>query len=265
MLFSEQRLKQQLDTSNKHLRSILKTVSHDIRNYIAGVSGLASLISEDEKPTQEGFESYKELATMMADQSKQMIDFAQEILDIDENGMIKRTRDKQNQQEQCDVGLMVSELLFLNRDFIKDCNVAVATNIATNLPLIQCQKINLRQILENLITNAAKYSKKGGEVKISCQVIDHSDSNYNAEKNNSCRQIYVTIADNGIGMAEKDIKKALDGEGKNIDKSALDKPFDSHGIGLPNVVQAVDKMGALMNIESKKNEGTIVKLWFDCV
>ena len=61
---------------------------------------------------------------------------------------------------------------------------------------------------------------------------------------NNQHQIQITISDTGIGMSEKEIEMALNGDGKNIDKSSLNKPIDSHGLGMPIVKQLIDLLGA---------------------
>ncbi len=143
-------------------------------------------------------------------------------------------------------------MLILNQHFVKDQQVKIITNFQENLPNLRCDRRRFRQVMDNLITNAVKYSKKGGEVKISCQLLDEEGN----------KRIYIAIEDNGIGMSKGDIKNLLEGRGKDLDKSDLDKPIDSHGIGMQIVMQLLEVLGARIEIESEKKKGTLVKLWF---
>ena len=59
-------------------------------------------------------------------------------------------------------------------------------------------------------------------------------------------------------------KMALSGDGHNIDKSALDRSIDSHGLGMPIVKQLVELLAAKMKIESQKKEGTKITICFAC-
>ena len=54
----------------------------------------------------------------------------------------------------------------------------------------------LRSIMQNLITNAIKYSPAGGEIKIDTQVIANS--------------VQVSVIDEGLGIAKKDISKLFE-------------------------------------------------------
>ncbi|MES2677944.1 MAG: response regulator [Pseudomonadota bacterium] len=247
---TEQDLKNQLDIANQKLHSLLKSISHDLRNYVSGISGLAEIIAEDKKLTKENVRQDQQYAQMISKQSVQILSFAKDALNTqsDQLGIIKLDQD-----EDCDIKELIEEMLVLNQQFLKSQQVKITTDFQKDLPILRCDQRRLRQVLDNLITNAVKYSNKGGEVKISGQKVE----------DNQVKQIQITIQDNGIGMTKDDIKAALMGEGKNIDKSDLDKPIDSHGIGMQIVQQVIKAIGAKMEIESEKGQGTIVKLWFN--
>jgi signal transduction histidine kinase len=250
----ETSLRCQLDTANKAKTTLLKSISHDLRNYISGISGLAEIIVEDvsnKKPDQPSEELQAsegqiiDLARLIIKQSDRMLGFTKDILDTDitELGVIKI-----DDEEDCDVKELIEEMLILNQHFVKDQQVKITTNFQENLPNLRCDRRRFRQVIDNLITNAVKYSKKGGEVKIACQFLN--------------KEICIVIEDNGIGMSKEDLKALLEGKGKDLDKSDLDKPIDSHGIGMQIVIQLIEVLGAKMEIESEKRKGTIVKLWF---
>ena len=153
--------------------------------------------------------------------------------------------------EDCDVGDLIKELLVFNQSFIADHQIAFEVSIAENLPKLKTDILRLKQILINLITNAVKYSSKGNKVEI-------------LVSQNQNSQIQITITDQGIGMTKQEIEMALNGQGQDIDKSNLNKPIDSHGLGLPIVKQLVELLGAKMEIESEKEKGTRVLICFSC-
>jgi CheY-like chemotaxis protein len=77
-------------------------------------------------------------------------------------------------------------------------------------------------------------------------------------------QICIEIADQGFGMDKDEIEKYLDGSGKEIDKSiiAQEKEIDSYGIGMPIVFKLVRLHHGKIEVESEKNVGTKVRLYF---
>ena len=62
---------------------------------------------------------------------------------------------------------------------------------STNLTVL-ADKAKIAQVLSNLISNSIKYGRKGGTTRISCH-----------ESNN---RVFINIKDNGIGIADKNIK-----------------------------------------------------------
>ncbi len=238
---------------------LLPQITHDLRNYIGGISGLVEIISQNintylAKQEASGIKpdaNLKEIsqcANMLAPYSNEAMHYVEDLLN---NAQIQSGKFTLRKAEECDVGELVKELLMFNQSFIADHKITAEVNVAENLPKLKTDILRLKQILINLITNAVKYSHQNGKVEISVN-------------QNNQKQIQVIISDSGIGMTKQEIEMALNGYGQNIDKSTLNKPIDSHGLGMPIVKQLVELLGAKMEIESHKGKGTKVAVCFNC-
>lgn len=130
-----------------------------------------------------------------------------------------------------------------SRDFI---NKKIALNIENIDGIIFSDIKWVEFILNQIIVNAIKYSKvKGGIIKI-----------YSVENKNN---IVLNIEDNGVGIIDRDLnrvfEKGFTGEnGRTFAKST--------GIGLYLCKKLCGKLGLGINIESKDNVGTKVKIIF---
>jgi signal transduction histidine kinase len=242
-------------------QTLLPHITHDLRNYINGIFGLASIIADNinsyqAKQTDLGFKlddnlkEVSEIANMLAPYTGEAFHYLEDMLDATQVETGKFTLGK---IEDCDLKELIDRLLIFNKGFINDHQITIETNIEDNLPKLPCDIFRLKQLLTNLITNAVKYSNRGNKVNITVKHL----------KTEIKDQIYIEIADHGIGMTKEEISMALNGDGKKIDKLDLDHPLDSHGLGLPIVKQLLGLMKGEMEIESKKEEGTKVKLWFN--
>ncbi|MCE3254511.1 MAG: multi-sensor hybrid histidine kinase [Rickettsiaceae bacterium] len=255
--------------------ALLPKVSHDLRNYISGISGLAHFIAEglenyQEKIAQIGvkeidpattkdLEEAIEFSKMLTPHAMEMLHYVEDLLDETqvENGNFtlgKATR--------CNIGETIKRMLIFNKHFLIDQRVTVVADIASDVPQLEIDVRRFKQVLTNLLTNAVKYSPEDNEVKI---IVKYSrPDNENSKPSNKERYGKISIAfiDSGIGMSEEEIEMALNGDGHKIDKSALNKEINSHGIGMPIVKQLIEIMGGEMRIESKKGEGTRVELDF---
>lgn len=123
--------------------------------------------------------------------------------------------------------------------------------ISNNIKL-EYKKLNVKVItdskwcmvvIEQLLSNAIKYTKNG-TVSIT----------FNEKEN------YLEIKDNGIGIKESDLPKIFDKGYSGFNGRQNQK---STGIGLFLVKQILDKLGQKVNLESKLDEGTSVKVYFN--
>ena len=100
----------------------------------------------------------------------------------------------------------------------------------------------VRLVLQNLISNAVKFSYPEGEVKVE------------AEKKANC--VWVEVADNGMGISEKKLEKIFN----YMTSSASGTGGETGtGIGLFVTKQLMDKIGGEITIQSVKGEGTTVR------
>jgi cell cycle sensor histidine kinase DivJ len=122
--------------------------------------------------------------------------------------------------------------------------VILQSNLPADLPRIRVDPRAVRQILTNLLTNAVKFTPKGGRVALTARL----DGD----------QVELSVADTGIGIAAKDIAKVLEPFGQ------ADNPHSRRqqgtGLGLPIAKALVEQSGGSFRLESKADAGTTVIL-----
>ena len=102
-----------------------------------------------------------------------------------------------------------------------------------------------KQILLNLLSNAIKFTPAGGEVRIVAWA-DINTDNYMFE-----------VRDSGIGIAPKDISRAMSPFGQ-VD-SAMSRKYEGTGLGLPLTKKFVELMGGKFEIASEVGVGTTIR------
>jgi signal transduction histidine kinase len=114
----------------------------------------------------------------------------------------------------------------------------VQTNIAESLPALRANPIRLRQVLDNVVGNAIKYSGDNGEVKISI----HAEGD----------QIILQVSDNGPGIPIPDQSHIFDKfyRGRNMDNQ------EGSGLGLAIVKSIVDAHQGRIWVESNLGQGS---------
>jgi signal transduction histidine kinase len=101
----------------------------------------------------------------------------------------------------------------------------------------------LRQILLNLMSNAVKFTDRGGRVAIH---VEHAGAD----------AVMLRVSDNGIGMAPEDIPVALAPFGQ-VD-SRLARRYEGTGLGLPLTKVLIELHGGSIAIDSAPGKGTAV-------
>ena len=150
----------------------------------------------------------------------------------------------QSQPEISNVNVsQVVEAVIENYKFLADKkNVVLELEIAQNLIFnTDTQKLSL--IVSNIISNAIKFSKDKGMIKIQVSI-------------NSNRNLNVTVQDDGIGIKEED-KKIIFDRFKQVE-FGLTKPFSGHGLGLSIVSSLVEVLEGKIELSSVINHGTAI-------
>lgn len=225
-------------TLDEERDEFISVVSHELRTPVTIAEGAISNLSlaiEKDMPKQVlsknadiTYEQVKFLATMINDLST--LSRAE-----------RRVGDKFVELNIKDLGQKILEKYHKNADE-KGLNLELVMD--NNLPSIKTSELYLEELLQNLITNALKYTKEG-EIKISIT---------NNEKN-----IRFMVEDTGIGISKSDQKKIFDKFYRSEDYRT--RETGGTGLGLYVSSKLADKLDTKIELSSKLNHGS--KFWFD--
>lgn len=213
-----------------NLQEFAHIVSHDLKAPIRGIKMLSEALDEDYGKDLD--ESGQEYIQLMKNSAEDAIDLVDDILRYSE--AIQKLKDSTD--DVCVKSILDEVVPKLNapEHFHFD--------LGNNLPKFKTSRVAVEQILTNLISNAIKYNdKEKPEVKVNC---------YETGK-----YIKFEIADNGVGIEEKDLKRIFNlfDRGNRIN---LNKKNNSHGIGLSIVKKLVEHLDGEIQIESEPGVGT---------
>ena len=108
--------------------------------------------------------------------------------------------------------------------------------------MVRVHKESIERILFNLISNAVKYNKKEGSIKV---ILSQRKE-----------WVYLCVQDSGIGISESDLPTIFDKYGRV--KNKLTQKQEGSGLGLNNVKGLVEKHNGKIKIISREGKGTIV-------
>ena len=209
---------------NKELEQFAHITSHDLKAPLRGISSLATFIKEDLEAGQN-----KEVFNHISILQEQV-----ERLENLINGILNYSKIGKLTLAPVDLNLLINEELNNYKRLQK-----VIFKIKNKLPTVNGDKVQLSQIISNIISNAIKYNDKDV-----CKI-----SIYSIEKPKSYE---ITFEDNGPGIPSKYHQKIFE-IFQTISKK---QTYESTGIGLSIVKKIIEKHNGNIWIESNGKLGT---------
>lgn len=216
----------QLENANQDLRDFAHVVSHDLKAPLRSIGMLAQWIAADyaDKLDDDG----QEQLDLLSEQVKRSQELIIGILRYSEMG--SREGEK--------VAMNLTQIV---REVIQSLTppTHIKVKVARELPTLLCDPIQMRQVFQNLISNAIKYMDKAqGEVTI--------DYTNNGEHYQFC------VADNGMGIESKYFDHIF----QLFRTIASQVQIDSTGVGLSTVKKIVELNGGKIWVESELGQGS---------
>ncbi|WP_299372259.1 ATP-binding protein [uncultured Kiloniella sp.] len=230
------------ETANKSKSDFLANMSHDLRTPLTAIIGFSDIMRH-KTFGKLGHPKYDEYVRDIHNSGTLLIGLINDILDLSkiEAGKYELT----NEPLQIDelIGLSFRQLELM----AESSHQSLKMKISSTLPHLKGDKRAIIQILNNLISNAIKYSPKKGTIAV----------NATTNENNG---IEISVEDSGIGMSEQDLECATDAF-EQTDRLHPRK-HEGTGLGLFLCHSFMKLLGGKLKIESKVNVGTKVTLIF---
>ncbi len=242
---SENKIRDKVQTQEKlaSIGKLARGISHDFKNIIWAISGAAELIE-----TQSKDENLRNLGNMILEQAAKGNDLIDQILDF--SGQSKAY------DEVLDLKPIVEETVRLASSSLP-ANISVDINIEDFK--IKINKIQLQQILLNLIVNSKDALKQGGKIQILTQIV-HSSEVKDFESINMPMQdsnfVKICVIDNGEGIDKEDLNKVFDPFYTTKPKG------EGSGLGLSQVYGLTRQHNGYIDLKSTKGEFTQVDIFF---
>lgn len=206
------------------------TVSHDLRSPLTSVIGYTELV-ERAGPLNE---MQRDFLSRIQDSVQQITGLINDLLDI---GSIEAGFDTRREFIQLE-GILRYTLDILQGQ-VKSKHLIVKTDISSSLPALRANPIRLRQVMDNVVGNAIKYSRENGEIEISI----HAEGD----------QMILKVTDNGPGIPVSDQPRIFD---KFYRGSNVDSEVEGSGLGLAIVKTIVESHQGRIWVESVEGKGS---------
>jgi signal transduction histidine kinase len=211
---------------------VLSFVGHDLRNFLSTILGMAEFIEEDADPAGGAHSTlaYARLIRRAGERMTRLIGDLADVASIEAGTMATAA-------EYTDATAIVIEAVEMFEALAVDRGVALERDIAPSLPHAYFDPARIFQVLANLLSNALKFTPRGGNVTVRLAVADHA--------------LRFAISDTGIGINQNQLTAVF---GRNIQVAVDDRR--GTGIGLYISRSIVLRHGGRIWVESVPGAGS---------
>jgi hypothetical protein len=227
--------KMQAEAANRMKSGFLSNVSHELRTPLNGILGFAELLESDlPDPEQRSY------AQAIHQSGSHLLELVNEVLDLAkiEAGRLELSR------LDTDLGKLLRETAAGHRAAAEKKGLTFVESYAQDLPVrFLCDPMRLRQILNNLLHNAVKFTDSG-RVGLAVNLDENPDRFY----------LRLSVSDTGPGIPEE--QQAMIFEKFNQVEKFMQREHGGTGLGLSLVRQLVTLMGGRLGLDSAVGQGS---------
>ncbi|QLY26401.1 GAF domain-containing sensor histidine kinase [Bdellovibrio sp. KM01] len=222
----------------------LSKIIHDIRSPVSVIEGYLELASEegwyDSLPTK-----FKDICSILKRNTNSILSLLDELRDYSLVSIPKGPLTPLNLTEVA-VNDFCIDISAVGKILSATKDISFETDLSEGLPLvITIDRNRMQRVLENLITNSIKFSKR--DTKITFSVWSHDD------------RIYFSVADQGLGIRTDELPKLFTDFGKT---STLPSEGEkSSGLGLAIVKNIIEQHRGQISVESTVGRGSTFTFW----
>ena len=239
LLFEELSVtRENLEKTNAEKDKFFSIIAHDLKSPFSGFIGLTQIMVDDIEDI--SLTEMKEFSKTMQSSATNLYKLLENLLEWArmQRGLIEFSPQESNLKSIIDQNLEFAAGAAKNKDIELISHIPETTSIYADLPI-------LNTVIRNLISNAIKFTPRGGTVEVG--TIDTNNDHKTTE-------VCVYIKDNGLGMNEDTLGKLFKIDQKVSRPGTENEP--STGLGLLLCKEFIEKLGGRIWVESEIGKGS---------
>ena len=234
---------------------------HEIRTPLNAMIGFADIMREERFGRIEN-ERYRGYLRDIVSSGKHILTLVNSFLEKAKSRYEEKTRSGETISEKAidkrqssvpsfDVIQQLRKSVALFENQANENGIIIRITMPPKIPAIGINAQEFRQIIFNLLSNAIRFTQSGGQIVVH---LSTTDKNF----------VKLSVSDNGIGMNEEEMARALQPYGQVARKDGRtgDAVFTGTGLGLPTTKGLAEKIGGRLILLSRPGQGTTVEVFF---
>jgi PAS domain S-box-containing protein len=224
--------------ASEHAKSVfLANMSHEIRTPLNGILGFTDVLKKRDLD-----QDSKRYVDIIYKSGQTLLNVVNDILDFSkiEHGELRLSVIEMNLFQEIEATVASFSSIF------KQKQVYYYTYIDSSIPkILLCDAQRIKQVLNNLISNAVKFTPANGDVSVTVQLKSIM---------NKVAKIHFSIKDGGIGIAKDKIKTVFEAFAQADD--SISRKYGGTGLGLAISSQYIQMMHSKIEVESQEGRGS---------
>ena len=228
------RLYEQVRQANRAKSEFVSIVSHELRTPMTSIRGYADMLEKGMVGTLSAQQvEFVRTITRNAERMQVLVSDLQDVSRI-ETGQLQLKLRATTLAEALDSALQATQPQIAAR------SQQLALEVPEDLPPIYADRARLTQVLTNLLSNAYKYTREGGQIRVRAWLEDG--------------YVHCAVADTGVGMSPEDQARLFTKFFRSEDPAV--REVSGTGLGLCIVKSLVEMQGGRLRVESESGKGT---------
>ncbi|KUJ72784.1 hypothetical protein AVO41_03100 [Thiomicrospira sp. WB1] len=222
------------EQGNQAKSDFLSAMSHELRTPLNSIIGFSQLL--DLEPLTSG---QKQQVGFIHDSGKHLLQLIEDVLAFAklESGQLNI------HMERVNVKAVIEEVLTLTQPDREARGIELVFEPVKTEEIVWAERLRLKQVVTNLISNAIKYNREGGQIRLSCRVLTHQGRPW----------WEMTIADTGPGIAPDKLSHLFEPFNR---LGYENSDIEGTGIGLSISQDLVQAMHGTLDVESEVGQGS---------
>lgn len=233
-----QRLVRDLQQLATYKTQVLHTVSHELKNPLAAVTGYLEILQSD--PTLAGSQRSLDAIERASSRMVRLVDDLLLLAQVEDP-------ERGRSAEVVDAVAVTLEALHATRDAARQRGIALDVSAPAGPALVTCNPADLDRVLANLVSNAIKYSSDGATVSVRLAETRDPD------------EVEIEVVDRGLGISVEDQDRLFAEFFRSTNPEALAQP--GTGLGLTICRRIVEQHDGRIEVESALGAGSTFRVF----